>query len=64
MSGFRLSTVWSSAAWAWLGVLLLVVKAGVFGLGLPVSCVLVRGAWGSWKLKSRQPIDNPRTWLI
>ena len=61
---FQVRTLWTAAVVAVLGVILIVVNAGVFVLFLLVAWVLVRGAWGSWKLKSRQPIDNPRTWLI
>lgn len=61
---FQVRTLWTAAVVAALGVILIVVNTGVFVLFLLVAWVLVRGAWGSWKLKSRQPIDNPRTWLI
>lgn len=61
---FQVRTLWTAAVVAVLGVILIVVNAGVFVLFLLVAWVLVRGAWGSWKLKSRQPIDNPRTWVI
>jgi uncharacterized membrane protein len=61
---FQVRTLWTAAVVAVLGVILIVVNAGVFVLFLLVLWVLMRGAWGSWMLKSRRAIANPRSWLI
>jgi len=61
---FQVRTLWTAAVVAVLGVILIVVNAGVFVLFLLVLWVLMRGAWGSWMLKSRQAIPHPRSWWI
>lgn len=61
---FQVRTLWTAAVVAVLGVILIVVNAGVFVLFALVVWVLVRGAWGSWMLKSRRAIPDPRTWWI
>jgi uncharacterized membrane protein len=61
---FQVRTLWAAAVVAVLGVILIVVNAGVFVLFLLVLWVLMRGAWGSWMLKSRQAIPHPRSWWI
>ena len=61
---FQVRTLWTAAVVAVLGVILIVVNAGVFVLFLLVLWVLMRGAWGSWMLKSRRAIPNPRSWWI
>ncbi len=61
---FQVRTLWAAAVVAVLGVILIVVNAGVFVLFLLVLWVLVRGAWGSWMLKSRRAIPHPRSWWI
>lgn len=61
---FQVRTLWAAAVVAVLGVILIVVNAGVFVLFLLVLWVMVRGAWGSWLLKSRRAIPNPRSWWI
>ncbi|MFW2342109.1 hypothetical protein [Brevundimonas sp.] len=61
---FQVRTLWAAAVVAVLGVILIVVNAGVFVLFLLVLWVLMRGAWGSWLLKSRRAIPNPRSWWI
>jgi uncharacterized membrane protein len=61
---FQVRTLWAAAVVAVLGVILIVVNAGVFVLFLLVLWVLMRGAWGSWMLKSRRAIPNPRSWWI
>ena len=61
---FQVRTLWTAAVVAVLGVILIVVNAGVFVLFLLVLWVLMRGAWGSWLLKSRRAIPNPRSWWI
>jgi len=61
---FQVRTLWAAAVVAVLGVILIVVNAGVFVLFLLVLWVLMRGAWGSWMLKSRRAIPHPRSWWI
>lgn len=61
---FQVRTLWTAAVVAVLGVILIVVNAGVFVLFLLLLWVLMRGAWGSWMLKSRRAIPNPRSWWI
>ncbi|MDP3399870.1 MAG: hypothetical protein Q8R97_01980 [Brevundimonas sp.] len=61
---FQVRTLWTAAVVAVLGVILIVVNAGVFVLFLLVLWVLMRGAWGSWMLKSRRAIPSPRSWWI
>lgn len=61
---FQVRTLWTAAVVAVLGVILIVVNAGVFVLFVLVLWVLMRGAWGSWLLKSRRAIPNPRSWWI
>ena len=61
---FQVRTLWTAAVVAVLGVILIVVNAGVFVLFLLVLWVLMRGAWGSWQLKSRRAIPHPRSWWI
>ncbi|MEH6699105.1 MAG: hypothetical protein V7672_10425 [Brevundimonas sp.] len=61
---FQVRTLWTAAVVAVLGVILIVVNAGVFVLFLLVLWVLMRGAWGSWMLKSRRAIPHPRSWWI
>ena len=61
---FQVRTLWTAAVVTVLGVILIVVNAGVFVLFALVVWVLVRGAWGSWMLKSRRAIPDPRTWWI
>jgi len=61
---FQVRTLWAAAVVAVLGVILIVVNAGVFVLFLLVLWVLMRGAWGSWLLKSRRAIPHPRSWWI
>lgn len=61
---FQVRTLWMAAVVAVLGVILIVVNAGVFVLFVLVLWVLMRGAWGSWMLKSRRAIPHPRSWWI
>jgi len=61
---FQVRTLWTAAVVAVLGIILIVVNAGVFVLFLLVMWVLMRGARGSWLLKSRRAVPNPRSWWI
>lgn len=61
---FQRRTLWIAAAAAALGVILIIVNVGVIVLFLAAVWVLVRGAFGVFKLKAGQPIDQPATWLI
>ncbi|MDP3377955.1 MAG: hypothetical protein Q8S53_06280 [Brevundimonas sp.] len=61
---FQVRTLWTAAVVTVLGIILIVVNVGVFVLFLLVLWVLMRGAWGSWLLKSRRAIPNPRSWWI
>jgi uncharacterized membrane protein len=61
---FQRRTLWIAAAAAALGVILIIVNVGVIVLFLAAVWVLVRGAFGVFKLKAGQPIDRPATWLI
>ncbi|QYF87505.1 hypothetical protein [Brevundimonas sp. PAMC22021] len=61
---FQRRTLWIAAAAAALGVVLIIVNVGVIVLFLAAVWVLVRGAFGVFKLKAGQPINRPGTWLI
>lgn len=57
-------TLWAAAVVALLGVILIVVNIGVFVLFALALWTLARGALGVFRLKSGQPIPDPRHWLI
>lgn len=61
---FQQRTLWIAAAAAALGAVLIIVNVGVIVLFLTAVWVLVRGAFGVFKLKAGQPIAHPETWLI
>lgn len=47
-----------------IGVLTLPLGLGVFVLSLTVIWVVARGAAGLYRLSRRQPIRDPRTWML
>lgn len=57
-------TLWTAAVVALLGAILVVVNIGVFVLFALAIWTLVRGAVGVFRLKSGQPIRDPRHWLF
>lgn len=61
---FQQRTLWTGAVVALLGVILIVINVGVFVLFIVALWLLARGVWGVLRLKSGQPIPNPRSWLF
>ena len=61
---YQQRTLWAAAVAAVLGAILIAVGVGVFILFVVAVWLLVRGAAGVWRLKSGQPVPNPRSWLI
>jgi uncharacterized membrane protein len=61
---YQQRTLWTAAVAALLGVILIVVNVGVFVLFALALWIVVRGAFGVWRLKAGQPIANPRGWLF
>ncbi len=47
-----------------IGVLTLPLGLGVFVLSLTVIWVVARGAAGLYRLSRRQPVRDPRTWML
>lgn len=61
---YQRRTLWTAAVVALAGAILVVVNLGVFILFVLAIWLMVRGAWGVFRLKAGRPIDNPRHWLI
>jgi uncharacterized membrane protein len=61
---FQQRTLWTAAAVALIGVVLIAVGLGTFILFLLAVWMIFRGAWGVIRLKAGRQIDNPRSWLI
>lgn len=61
---YQQRTLWGAVIAAVLGAILVVVNIGVLVLFALAIWVLARGAFGVLKLKSGQPVPNPRSWLF
>ena len=61
---FQQRTLIIAAGVAVLGVVLIVVGLGVFVLFGLAIWMIIRGAFGVLKLKTDEPIANPRSWTI
>ena len=61
---YQQRTLWAGAVAALLGLILIVVNIGVFVLFALALWLMARGVWGVLRLKSGEPIPNPRSWLF
>ena len=61
---FQQRTLWSAAALALIGLVLIPIGLGVFVLFAVAVWAVVRGAMGVFRLKAGRPIENPRSWLL